>query len=150
MLQLQEVTRLEQENALLAAYLAVGSSASSGVAPEMSLLTEEQKCEVASAEIMRAEASIEQVKKDHEAKTVGTTAELAMLEARMAETGTDVAHFKRRVIGELDPHTGKIMADRLLRFLAECRKARLAEIDICTLQTASMKVGEGDKHGCLG
>ena len=148
-MQLEEVSRLEQENALLASYLEASRAGSDVAQMHTISLTEEQKSEVATAEVMRAQSTIDQVRLDHEAKIVGTTAELAMLEARMAETATDTAHFKRRVISEVDPHIGKILADRLLRFLADCRKARLAEIDICTLQTASMKVGMSDAKGGL-
>ena len=146
MVQLQEVSRLEQENALLIAYLTFNTANSDVPQTDTLLLTEEQKCEVATAEVMRAQRAIEQVRKEHDAQALSAAAEASMLEARMAETVTDMAHFRRRVSSEVDPHNGKIMADRLLRFLADCRKARLAEIDICTLQTASMKVGKSESR----
>ena len=136
--QAERLQQLTHENELLRTFLG-GATAMEENGCAAASLTDEEKCDVATAEVTRLETAIFHHQKSIEQEQVAAEAQLGTWEACAAEAASDLAHLKQHVLEQPNVHTGRICAEHLVRFLDDCQRARDAAIDRCTVQAASAR-----------
>lgn len=103
-------------------------------------LTEVEKLDIASQEIEVVTATIESLKTDGEKKLDDLRAMIEENEMRIAETKKNTYEFKRDiVIGAENTRTGKIMAEKMLRYMEDHVKAKDAVIEKLRLKNTTLR-----------
>ena len=103
-------------------------------------LTEVEKLDIASQEIEVVTATIESLKTDGEKKLDDLRAMIEENEMRIAETKKNTYEFKRDiVIGAENTRTGKIMAEKMLRYMEDHVKAKDAIIEKLRLKNTTLR-----------
>ncbi|CAM9673811.1 unnamed protein product, partial [Phaeothamnion confervicola] len=103
-------------------------------------LTIEQKVEVANHQLEAASKNLEQSRKGSEKLIDTLRAVLEETDIRMAELKKDAYEFKRDVVvGAEDMRTGKIMAEKVVRYMEEKLRQRDSTMEKLRLKNASLK-----------
>ena len=103
-------------------------------------LTVEQKMEIATREIDHLQVSLESLKTEGEQCIQEIKIALEDADQRIVEAKKDVYEFKRDVVGGAEnPRTGKIVAEKLLKFIDDKIKSKEVAIMKTRVKNISMK-----------
>ncbi|KAJ3290327.1 hypothetical protein HK104_006846, partial [Borealophlyctis nickersoniae] len=111
------------------------------------LLTPEQKSEIATRELEELRDEIEKKKEEWGKVLDNYKAEMEEVEIRVAEIKKAMYEFKRDIVSQaVNPRTGKIIAERVLRYFEEKIRAKDAIIEKVRLKNATLKVQKNKLH----
>jgi hypothetical protein len=139
-MQEEEMEQLMRENALLAAFLGPEAGPRTSEEGATTCLTADEKCELATAEVLKAETALRQLRRAHDEEDIAHEAQLGVLEASRAGAVSDLAHLRKRVLEDPNQQTGKLALEHLLKLMEDSHKAKAAAVDQCTAQAASLRV----------
>mmetsp|Transcript_17568 Transcript_17568/g.30149 ORF Transcript_17568/g.30149 Transcript_17568/m.30149 type:complete len:351 (-) Transcript_17568:663-1715(-) len=103
-------------------------------------LTDDEKNDLVSQEVEMLQAEIDQLRKagDKDIDDIRTLME--EVDMRIAETKKDTYEFKRDIIiGSENPRTGKIMAEKMIRFMEEKLRQKDSVIEKLRLKNSTIK-----------
>ncbi|KAG2449892.1 hypothetical protein HYH02_005414 [Chlamydomonas schloesseri] len=111
-----------------------------GAAAQFAALTDEEKNDLVSQEVEMVQAEIEAIRKagDKDIDDIRTLME--EVDMRIAETKKDTYEFKRDIIiGAENPRTGKIVAEKMIRFIEDKLRQKDATADKLRLKNTTTK-----------
>ncbi|KAG2493509.1 hypothetical protein HYH03_008325 [Edaphochlamys debaryana] len=117
-----------------------GAKGAKGAEGGFSALTDEEKNDLVSQEVEMVQAEIEAIKKagDKDIDDIRTLME--EVDMRIAETKKDTYEFKRDIIiGAENPRSGKIMAEKMIRFIEDKLRQKDATADKLRLKNTTTK-----------
>nr|XP_022286161.1 coiled-coil domain-containing protein 113-like [Crassostrea virginica] len=104
-------------------------------------LTTEQKCDIAQKEIDDLKDEIEQLKENCEKVLDTYKAIMEEADLRLAETKKESYEFERDIVkGAMNPRTGKVIAEKVTRYLDEKNRSRDTLIEKLRLKNSTLKV----------
>lgn len=93
------------------------------------LLTAEQKCEIATRELEELRDEIEKQKDEWGKVLDNLKAEMEEVDIRVAEVKKAMFEFKRDIVGQaVNSRTGKVIAERILRYYEDKIRAKVIRI----------------------
>ncbi|KAL3898036.1 MAG: hypothetical protein SGCHY_003014 [Lobulomycetales sp.] len=111
------------------------------------VLTAEQKSEVATRELEELRDEIEKRKDDWGRVLDNLRAEMEEVDIRVTEVKKATFEFKRDIIGQaVNARTGKVMAERILRYYEDKIRAKDTIIEKVRLKNATLKVHKNKLH----
>ncbi|KAJ3332697.1 hypothetical protein HDU76_013376 [Blyttiomyces sp. JEL0837] len=111
------------------------------------LLTPEQKSEIATRELEELRDEIEKQKEDWGKILDNFKAELEEVEIRVSEIKKAMYEFRRDIVQQaVNPRTGKVMAERVLRYFEDKIRSKDAVIEKVRLKNATLKVQKNKLH----
>ncbi|KAJ3393348.1 hypothetical protein HDU84_002143 [Entophlyctis sp. JEL0112] len=110
-------------------------------------LTPEQKSEIATRELEELRDEIEKQKEEWGKILDNHRAELEEVEIRVSEIKKSMYEFKRDIVQQaVNPRTGKVVAERVLRYFDDKIRAKDAIIEKVRLKNATLKVQKNKLH----
>jgi hypothetical protein len=111
------------------------------------ILTAEQKSEIATRELEELRDEIEK-RKDEWGKVLDNLkAEMEEVDIRISEVKKATFEFKRDIIGQaVNARTGKVIAERILRYYEDKIRAKDTIIEKVRLKNATLKVQKNKLH----
>ncbi|PNW70375.1 hypothetical protein CHLRE_17g717150v5 [Chlamydomonas reinhardtii] len=116
------------------------AAARDGAAAQFAALTDEEKNDLVSQEVEMVQAEIEAIRKagDKDIDDIRTLME--EVDMRIAETKKDTYEFKRDIIiAAENPRTGKIVAEKMIRFIEDKLRQKDATADKLRLKNTTTK-----------
>ncbi|KAI9206393.1 uncharacterized protein BJ171DRAFT_566732 [Polychytrium aggregatum] len=111
------------------------------------LLTPEQKSEIATRELEELRDEIEKQKEEWAKVLDSYKAEMEEVEIRIGDTKKALYEYKRDIVGQaVNSRTGKVMAERVLRYYEDKIRAKDAIIEKVRLKNATLKVQKNKLH----
>lgn len=123
-------------------------SKSRSSASERSLkLTAEQKCDIAQREIEELREEIERLKDESERILDNYKAVMEEADVRIVEIRKSSYEFDRDIVkGAVNPRTGKVLAEKLVRYFEDRLRGREALIEKLRLKNSTLKVQRQKLH----
>lgn len=123
-------------------------SKSRSSASERSLkLTAEQKCDIAQREIEELREEIERLRDESERILDNYKAVMEEADVRIVEIRKSSYEFERDIVkGSINPRTGNIMAEKLVRYFEDRLRGREALIEKLRLKNSTLKVQRQKLH----
>lgn len=123
-------------------------SKSRSSASERSLkLTAEQKCDIAQREIEELREEIERLRDESERILDNYKAVMEEADVRVVEIRKSSYEFERDIVkGSINPRTGNIMAEKLVRYFEDRLRGREALIEKLRLKNSTLKVQRQKLH----
>ncbi|KAJ3043949.1 hypothetical protein HK097_001616, partial [Rhizophlyctis rosea] len=116
-------------------------------AQKLMTLTPDQKSEIATREVEELRDEIEKKREEWGKVLDNYKAEMEEVEIRMDEIKKASYEFKRDIVGSaVNPRTGKIIAERVLRYYEDKIRAKDAIIEKIRLKNATLKVTKNKLH----
>ena len=111
------------------------------------LLTLEQKSEIATREVEELRDEIQNSKEEWAKIIDNCKAELEEIEIRIAETKKSTYEFKRDIVQQaVNQRTGKVIAERVVRYFEDKIRSKEAVIEKLRLKNATLKVHKNKLH----
>ncbi|KAI8810775.1 hypothetical protein BJ742DRAFT_675548 [Cladochytrium replicatum] len=111
------------------------------------LLTPEQKSEIATRELEELRDEIEKQKEDWGKTMDNVKAEMEEVEIRVSEVKKALYEFKRDIVQQaVNRRTGRVIAERLLRYYEDKIRSKDAVIEKVRLKNATLKVQKNKLH----
>lgn len=110
-------------------------------------LTPEQKSEIATRELEELRDEIEKQKEEWSKIMDNLKAEMEEIEIRVAEIKKASYEYRRDIVTQaVNPRTGKVIAERILRYYDDKIKSKDAVIEKVRLKNATLKVQKNKLH----
>ncbi|TPX62301.1 hypothetical protein PhCBS80983_g00594 [Powellomyces hirtus] len=111
------------------------------------LLTAEQKAEIATRELEELKDEIEKQKEEWGKVLDNYKAEMEEIDIRISETKKAMYEFKRDIVqGAVNARTGKVVAERVLRYYEDKIRAKDATIKKTRLKNSTIKLQKNKLH----
>ncbi|KAJ3158494.1 hypothetical protein HDU86_002719 [Geranomyces michiganensis] len=111
------------------------------------LLTSEQKAEIATRELEELKDEIEKQKEEWGKVLDNHRAEMEEIDIRISETKKAMYEFKRDIVqGAVNARTGKVVAERVLRYYEDKIRAKDATIKKTRLKNTTIKLQKNKLH----
>ncbi|KAJ3022003.1 hypothetical protein HKX48_007282 [Thoreauomyces humboldtii] len=111
------------------------------------LLTPEQKAEIATRELEELKDEIEKQKEEWGKVLDNYKAEMEEIDIRISETKKAMYEFKRDIVqGAVNARTGKVVAERVLRYYEDKIRAKDATIKKTRLKNSTIKLQKNKLH----
>lgn len=110
-------------------------------------LTAEMKCEIVTRELDESRYDIEQTREDSEQAVINLRAVNEEYDIRLSELKKTMYEFKRDVVqGAVNSRTGKVIAERVVRYFEEKLRSRDTLIEKLRLKNSTLMVQKNKLH----